>query len=120
MPAISRLRMLQRWRNFEKCLPLRGKWLAWALVGLVAVLWVLGLQLGGGRWHYRVYFATTPGRPYSWHPAPGLGFDCQRRMLFSFQGEVARSFRVGDLIFETSQDEGLLTGRAALDGPDCH
>jgi hypothetical protein len=103
----------------DSALPFTGRWRVYFLLGLlVAAGW--GKTLIAPDLHVRMYLAFWPDRPYYCHELPSPGCDCRRRMGGTFYGEVSRSFRIGELIFEVSQDYGLMSPATKLDGPDCH
>lgn len=108
------------WKHAEGCLPLRGRWLRYFLVGVLLLAWVMGLSLGWGDFHVRAYWASSPTWTYPWNNAPRPGLDCQRRMMETFSGEIARTFRLGGLVFEVSQEYRLGSGHLWLEGSDCH
>jgi len=110
---------LRWWRGIEACLPLRGRWLGYFLIAAVVLIWSLGISFRWDVFLFRVYFASSPARPYSAVPPPRQGLDCQGRMTALHMGEVARSIRLIDLVIEISEDYGLSTRGLALDGPGC-
>lgn len=103
----------------EECLPLRGRWLRYGAIGLLVCFWLLWGYLDSHPVQTRVYHASSPDRPYVWHEVPRRGLDCQHRMMFTDNGETARSLRMGDLVIEIYQEENITSGRSILDGPDC-
>lgn len=94
----------QFWKHAEGSLPLRGRWLRYFLVGVLLLAWFLRIYLRWGDFHLRIYLASSPPRPYASNIAPHQGLDCQKRMIYSFRGEVARTFRIGDLVFEVAHE----------------
>ena len=104
-------------KRVEWLFPLRGRWLAYFLAGMLLLTWGICTRL---RFHFRVYLAQSPDRPYNWNPAPTQGLDFQGRMDSSHFGEIARSLRIGELVVEVSQDIGMGMGRSLLDGSNCH
>jgi len=100
----------------EWLFPLRGRWLAYFLAGVLLLTWGVCRHL---RLHFRAYLANSPDRPYNWNPAPTEGLDCKGRMDSSHSGEIARSLRVGDVVVEVSQGFDMGSDRLLLDGPDC-
>lgn len=117
VPLVSRA----KWRfvsaRHQVSLPLSGRWLRYFLTGM-AVLAGGVYPSWPGRLKLRVYLASGLGRPYAWHPPPRQGLDCQGRMIVTLQGEVARSLRMGDLVVEVAQFEGI-ANPSPLRGPDC-
>lgn len=92
------------WKRAEGCFPLRGRWLRYFLVGVGLLAWFLEIALRWGDYHPRTYWASSPPQPYVSNNAPHQGLDCQKRMLYSFRGEIARTLRIGDLVFEVAQE----------------
>ena len=47
------------------------------------------------------------GSPWSWTPDPHQGFGHQSRMIVSFQGHDAYTFRIGPLVYEWQHGWGM-------------
>lgn len=101
-----------------------GPWLLGTTLVSLVLIWMGGLRIAWrSSYSYfegRIYSAGSPGRPIPWYPAPRGGLNCQHRMIFTGHGEVARSLRLGDLVVEVSQSEGMGLESLVLDGADCH